>query len=228
MSILERHEQFEMEALDALRRAKALSGVVFGGGTMLRLCHQMERYSVDLDFFVKEPTRDFSADFERMRTAAEDLGCSVTDAAEKRFSWLLELRRADAPRRLKIEVRKDDAWARGRELAIAFSSFAPRLQVRLAVCSLPQMWTNKIAALRSQREIRDAYDLEFLLRRGAGRPKDLPSSVLHEIRRVLDGFKPADYRSGLGRLLPPHERERIASLKLSLLAGSIEQALADL
>lgn len=227
MSVLERHERFEIEVLEALRRARALDGVVFGGGTMLRLCHQMERYSVDLDFFLKEPKRDFSIDFERMRSATAELGCSVTDAAEKRFSWLLELRRADAPRRLKIEVRKDDAWAREREIGIAFSRFVPRLQVRLAVCSLGQMWTNKIEALRSRREIRDAYDLEFLLRRGAGRPGDLDVNALEEVRRILRGFKPADYSSRLGTLLPPKERERVVSQRLGLLAGALEQALVD-
>ena len=227
MSVLERHERFEIEVLDALRRARALDGVVFGGGTMLRLCHQAERYSVDLGFFLKEPTRDFSIDFERMREAADELGCSVTDAAEKRFSWLLELRRADAPRRLKIEVRKDDAWAREREIGIAFSRFVPRLQVRLAVCSLGQMWTNKVEALRSRREIRDAYDLEFLLRRGAGATRELDTSALEEIRRILRGFKPADYSSRRGTLLPAEERERVLSQRLGLLVGAIEQVLVD-
>jgi len=227
MSVLERHERFEIEMLDALRRAKALDGVVFGGGTMLRLCHQMERYSVDLDFFLKEPERDFAADFDRMRSAAIELGCSVTDDAEKPFSWLLELRRADAPRRLKIEVRKDDEWAREREIGIAFSRYTPRLQVRLAVCSLGQMWTNKVEALRSRREIRDAYDLEFLLRRGAGKPEELPASVLGEIRDALGGFKPADYSSRLGTLLPPDERERVVSQRLALLTGAIEQTIGD-
>lgn len=227
MSVLERHERFEIELLEALRRARALDGVVFGGGTMLRLCHQMERYSVDLDFFLKEPARDFSGDFARMRVAADGLGCTVTDAAEKHFSWLLELRRADAPRRLKIEVRKDDAWAREREIGIAFSRYVPRLQVRLAVCSLRQMWTNKIEALRSRREIRDAYDLEFLLRRGAGRPADLATEVLEELGSTLAGFTPADFGSRLGTLLPPEERERVVGQRLGLLAGAISQALSD-
>ena len=63
MSVLERHERFEIEVLDALRRARALDGVVFGGGTMLRLCHQAERYSVDLGFFLKQPRLFFLEQF---------------------------------------------------------------------------------------------------------------------------------------------------------------------
>jgi predicted nucleotidyltransferase component of viral defense system len=227
MSVLERHERFEIELLDALRRAKALDGIVFGGGTMLRLCHQMERYSVDLDFFQAEPARDFADGFERMTRAAEELGCSVTDSAEKRFSWLLELRRSGAPRRLKVEVRKDDAWAREREVGIAFSRFVPRLQVRVTICSLRQIWINKVEALRSRREIRDAYDLEFLLRRGAGRPDELTVGELRELRSIIAGFKSADFSSRLGTLLPPDERERVASQRLTLLVGAIERALSD-
>ncbi|MCK7512410.1 MAG: nucleotidyl transferase AbiEii/AbiGii toxin family protein [Desulfobacterales bacterium] len=51
MDILGRHEAFEIEVLDKLNSAKLLDPLVFGGGTMLRLCHELNRYSVDLDFW---------------------------------------------------------------------------------------------------------------------------------------------------------------------------------
>lgn len=54
MNIFQQHEIFEIEVLDWLRRSRALDPLVFGGGTMLRLCHELSRYSVDLDFwFIK-------------------------------------------------------------------------------------------------------------------------------------------------------------------------------
>ena len=51
MNIFEKHEIFEIEVLEKLKNARLLDSLVFGGGTMLRLCHELKRYSVDLDFW---------------------------------------------------------------------------------------------------------------------------------------------------------------------------------
>ena len=59
MDILRQHEVFEIEVLEKMNSAKMLEPLVFGGGTMLRLCHELSRYSVDLDFwFVKKISKD--------------------------------------------------------------------------------------------------------------------------------------------------------------------------
>jgi predicted nucleotidyltransferase component of viral defense system len=228
MSIFEKHEQLEMIVLDGLRRRRLLDHVVFGGGTMLRLCHQMSRYSVDLDFYPKDAARDFRPDFAKMTAAVAEMGLTVTDAAEKHFSWLLEMRSAKYPRRLKIEIRKDDERAREREVGIAFSRFRTDIQVRLTVCSLSQMWANKVDALCDRREIRDAYDLEFLLRRGAGDFVALDRSVVNEINKILDSFSIRDFRSKLGNVLTPDERKRLSKGSFALLEGAMAQAYADL
>ncbi|MGC9070395.1 MAG: nucleotidyl transferase AbiEii/AbiGii toxin family protein [Elusimicrobiales bacterium] len=47
-----RHEQFEMEVLEKLHNSKILDGLVFTGGTMLRLCYGLDRHSVGLDFWI--------------------------------------------------------------------------------------------------------------------------------------------------------------------------------
>ncbi len=52
MQDLIQHEQFELEVLDRLNSGRLLTNLIFGGGTMLRLCHGLDRYSVDLDFWV--------------------------------------------------------------------------------------------------------------------------------------------------------------------------------
>ncbi|MBU0698131.1 MAG: nucleotidyl transferase AbiEii/AbiGii toxin family protein, partial [Proteobacteria bacterium] len=51
MNIFEKHEIFEIEILEKLKNARLLDPLVFGGGTMLRLCHEMKRYSVVLNFW---------------------------------------------------------------------------------------------------------------------------------------------------------------------------------
>ena len=59
MDILRQHEMFEIEILDKMNSAKVLEPLVFGGGTMLRLCHELDRYSVDLDFwFIKRMSQN--------------------------------------------------------------------------------------------------------------------------------------------------------------------------
>ena len=40
MDIFRQHEAFEIEVLDRMNSAKVLEPLVFGGGTMLRLCHE--------------------------------------------------------------------------------------------------------------------------------------------------------------------------------------------
>ncbi len=52
MQDLIKQEQFEIEVLDRLKSGKFLDKLVFTGGTMLRLCYGLNRFSVDLDFRV--------------------------------------------------------------------------------------------------------------------------------------------------------------------------------
>ena len=52
MDLLARHEEFEMEVLHRMNSGRILEKMVFGGGTMLRLCHELNRYSADLDFWM--------------------------------------------------------------------------------------------------------------------------------------------------------------------------------
>ncbi|MBI4243194.1 MAG: nucleotidyl transferase AbiEii/AbiGii toxin family protein, partial [Planctomycetes bacterium] len=51
MQDLIRQERFELEVLDRLNSKKILTNLVFGGGSMLRLCFGLNRFSVDLDFW---------------------------------------------------------------------------------------------------------------------------------------------------------------------------------
>jgi hypothetical protein len=71
---------------------------------MLRLCHELRRYSVDLDFwFIKKiPEDDY---FDKARSAFETY-YEITDAQVKHYTLLFELRSADYPKRLKIEIRR--------------------------------------------------------------------------------------------------------------------------
>ena len=196
MDILRQHEVFEIEVLERMNSAKLLDPLVFGGGSMLRLCHELNRYSVDLDFwFVKKLSKkDF---FEKARKALEK-NYEITDAQMKHYTILFELRSAQYPRRLKIEIRRE--WKEcDYQQAIAFSRFSTK-QVVLKAHTLDQTMKNKIETFLDRGEIRDCFDIEFMLRRGIEMPfKDERQSIAFQKKIVL--LKDRDFKVKLGSIL---------------------------
>ncbi len=225
MNPLKEHERWEMETLDLLRRARFLEKIIFGGGTMLRLCHQLPRYSVDLDFYLRDPDKPFAHDFYSLCKIFEKEGLEITDKRAKHFTYLIELRRLKSQRRLKLEIRKDNKQAGLVELAIAFSPDVPNLQVRLHACTLRQMWINKVESLLDRKLIRDAYDIEFLLRRGAGSLNELNIDQIQRILKIVKGFKKSDFLSVLSPLLTAEEKRRVMSSGFALLEGELRAFL---
>lgn len=224
MEELNRHEEFEMLVLDAMRKSRALEQLIFGGGTMLRLCYDLPRYSIDFDFYLKKDREAFLPWAKRLTETCRALGAEITDQWEKKNTFLWELRMPPYPRRLKIEIRKEVSQAQETELAIAHSLYSS-LQVRLRVLTLHQMWLNKTAALSDRREIRDAYDLEFLSQRGAGDFLSLEKEQLKKLLQLLDLFSTQEFRVILGGVLQKEERERVLSSRFGYLRSKITSAI---
>jgi predicted nucleotidyltransferase component of viral defense system len=212
MDILDRHEVFEIEVLDRLNSAKLLDPLVFGGGTMLRLCHELNRYSVDLDFWFIRMT-DQKAFLGKLIKIL-DQGYEITDAQIKHFTLLIEVRTGIYPKRLKIEIRRDlkkyDFQAK-----IAFSRFSTK-QVLLKAHSLEQTMKNKIEALLDRCEIRDCFDIEFMLRRGTALPV-LSAKQIGELRKRAAGFKDADFKVKLGSIVDINARAYYVQNRFSYL-----------
>lgn len=202
MDIWEQHEVFEIEVLDRMKSIKALAPLVFGGGTMLRLCHELKRYSVDLDFwFIKKVSQQDC--FDKVRSGLEK-SYEITDSQIKHHTLRFELRSASYPKRLKIEIRREIRSCEYQE-KIAFSRFSNR-QVLLKAHTLDQMMKNKINAFLDRGEIRDCFDIEFLVRRGI----EFPSRFVRQrpqFLRKLSGFKDRDFKVKLGSILESDMRE---------------------
>jgi predicted nucleotidyltransferase component of viral defense system len=212
MDIFRQHEIFEIEVLDRLKSAKLLEPLIFGGGTMLRLCHELKRYSVDLDFwFLKKISEEFF--FDKLRNALSKT-YEITDAQMKHYTLLIELRNREYPKRLKIEIRRAVENCDFQE-TIAFSRFATK-QVALRAHTLDQTMQNKLNALQDRAEIRDCFDIEFLLRRGVALPDDI-AIISNRILKIIDGFKSRDYKVKLGSILEADIREYYVSQKFSFL-----------
>jgi predicted nucleotidyltransferase component of viral defense system len=212
MDTFRQHEIFQIEALDKMNSAKLLEPVVFGGGTMLRLCHELNRYSVDLDFwFIKKTAQQKY--FDNLRRALQK-DYEVTDAEIKHFTLLLELRSADYPKRLKIEIRRKLKEC-DYQSKIAFSRYGAR-QVLVRAHTLEQTMKNKIQAFLDRGEIRDCYDIEFLIRRGITLPVGSAREVAN-LRAKIAGLKDTDFRVKLGSILEKDFRSYYNENKFSFL-----------
>jgi predicted nucleotidyltransferase component of viral defense system len=196
MNIFEKHEIFELEVLEKLKNARLLDPLVFGGGTMLRLCHELRRYSVDLDFWRIKDTAE-NIFFDNLQNVLKQ-DYDVTDAQIKHFTILIEIRSSNFPKRLKIEIRKEISDWDFQE-KIAFSKFSNK-QVLLKAHTLEQTMKNKISALLDRGEVRDGFDIEFLLRQGIPLP-DLADADKKKMVARLDGFKDKDFKVKLGSVL---------------------------
>lgn len=196
------HEQFELEILSRMQSGRFLDALVFTGGTMLRLCHGLERYSVDLDFRAPKNGMDWA---KYARSLEEHLSRDyrVVDAANKRYSIVVELKSPAYPRSLKIEIRKDVSAVKT-EMNIAYSP-ASTIQVIVKTVALDEMMKMKIEAFLNRKEIRDAFDLEFLIKRGIKLRADAKTAG-----RLLAGVEELgkkDFSVKLGALLPADLRQ---------------------
>jgi predicted nucleotidyltransferase component of viral defense system len=200
MQDLIKQEQFEIEVLDRLKSGRYLDRMIFGGGTMLRLCFGLDRYSIDLDFWLRE-AEGYASWFEDMRQFLNRY-YQIRDIADKYNTLLVELKSSEYPRSLKLEMRKGVKIGR-KEQAIAFSRFSP-IQVYLRTIPLDIMMTSKIEAFLERKEIRDAYDLEFLVKKGV--KIDLSPEKADQINAGIKSLTRQDYNVKLSSLLESDQR----------------------
>ena len=217
MRDLIKHEQFELEVLDKLQSGRLLANLVFGGGTMLRLCHGLDRYSVDLDFWVVKEI-DWPKFYRRMEEYLLQY-YKLVDSANKHYTILFELKSPQFPRSLKIEIRKE-AKAIKTETAIAYSPNSV-VQVIMKTVALEDMMKSKIEAFLSRAEIRDAYDIEFLLKRGI--PINAGSNITSKLLAGLKKLGKSDFSVKLGSLLDADKRKYYQENKFRIL----ERCLLD-
>lgn len=211
MQTLQNLEILEIETLELLNSIRVLEFLYFGGGTMLRLCHNLNRYSTDLGFWL-----DISADskqiYKSIRNVLSD-NYKLTDSMNKRNTLLFEFKSSSVNRSLKIEIRKEQIdfdW----EYKIAFSKFTTK-QVMVKALTLSQMMKNKFEALLSRKIIRDAFDIEFLLMRGIELPSD--KEKLQAALQIINNFKEQDFKVTLGSILDEKGRNYYLKNRFKLL-----------
>jgi predicted nucleotidyltransferase component of viral defense system len=220
MQDLIKQEQFEIEVLDRLRSGKFLDALIFTGGTMLRLCYGLNRFSVDLDFWFYKKDVDVKEYFKRLKEFLEH-HYMIKDAYNKFYTLVYEIKSKNYPRSLKIEIRKKMGDFKT-ELAIAYSRYS-NIQVPVRVLALQEVMRAKIEAFLSRREIRDVFDIEFLVKKGI----EIKASY-EEIMRILDlisQLKKKDYSVKLGSILDAEQRKYYISENFKILIMKLKDIL---
>lgn len=217
MDLFKQHEQFEIYVLSSLQSGRILDKLVFGGGTMLRLCHELNRYSVDLDFYLKNE-KDKNTLGEKIKTHLAS-SLQIRDYQKKHNTILIEVSSPNYPRKLKIEINTNYRYAEV-EQAIAWSEHA-NIQVMVTAITLRKMIALKTNALLDRKEIRDAFDLEFLIRRGQKIETTLERIRL--MKKVISGFKKTDYKVKLGSILTAEFRDYYTENGFGFLLGHLNQ-----
>jgi predicted nucleotidyltransferase component of viral defense system len=223
MQALQSLEIFEIEVLQLLNSIKVLEKLYFGGGTMLRLCHNLNRYSTDLDFWLDKKA-DSKIIFSKMKEALL-VNYKITDAANKKNTLLFEIRTAAVQRSLKIEIRKTTEGTPDRfdwERKIAFSKFTNK-QVAVKGLTLTQMMKNKVESFLSRKIIRDCFDIEFLLMRGEELPSE--NKILDSMQMIINGFTDRDFKVTLGSILDERDRKFYLENRFIFLKKEIKRML---
>jgi predicted nucleotidyltransferase component of viral defense system len=218
MQDLIKQEQFEIEVLDKLKSGGFLEKMVFTGGTCLRLCYELNRYSVDLDFWIVQEIK-MNKMFEELKKYLSKF-YKIKDAMNKFFTIVIEIKKDGFPRSLKIEIRKEKRKIKT-EQAIAYSRYS-NIQVLLKIPTLEEMMKFKIEAFLSRKEIRDIFDIEFLFKRGV--PLNVQSETIEKVIKGIDSLSKKDYTVKLGSLLSKEEREyynkeNFKIIKMNISAG---------
>jgi hypothetical protein len=174
---------------------------------------------VDLDFwFVKRiPQKKY---FDTIQKAFEK-DYEITDAKIKHYTFLFELRSTQYPKRLKIEIRRELKDCDYQKI-IAFSKSSTR-QVLVNAHTLEQTMKNKIQAFLDREEIRDCFDIEFLIRRGVHLPVSSDREIA-ELQKKISRFKDLDFRVKLGSILEKDIRDYYIENRF----GFLEEKLASM
>jgi predicted nucleotidyltransferase component of viral defense system len=125
---------------------------------------------------------------------------------------------------LKIEIRKDLKKIET-EQAIAYSKYS-NTQVLLNIVSLKEMMRSKINVSLDRKEIRDIFDIEFLLKKGID--LDAQYERLSAILKLIDSFKKKDYTVKLGSIIEQDQRRYYVNENFKILKMAIKEKITSI
>ncbi len=173
----------------------------FKGGTAVYLFYGLDRFSVDLDFDLLDPSRENSV-FEGLKKILPSYG-SLREAIQKRYGLFFMLSYEEQSRNIKVEVNR-------RPFGSKFE-IKTYLGIPMQVMVREDMAAHKLVALaeRMGKTNRDIYDVWYFLKNRwpinwqivEQRTKKTKETFLKECISSLEKLSPRNILSGIGELL---------------------------
>lgn len=198
-------EYWEVLFLKGLLESTHGRNMIFKGGTALRLAYGSPRFSEDLDFVLIEDSLKGGLERLAKKLASPFPEAMITDAAEKRWTYLCEIKVKEGyiphPFRVKLEISKRSAAGYENRLTLITSPSAP-LQVLGRVATLEQLYRDKLDCIEGRAAPKDVFDLWFICQK-LKIPYEAPKTSISAktLRRDLGKYLPADYRKVIEELL---------------------------
>lgn len=196
-------EHYQMYLLELLFKSPFEDGLVFKGGTALRLAFKSVRFSEDLDFSLRREVRfsDFKKTIEAVTRIFPE--SKIKDLYDKHFTLYaqisFEVGFKPIPIGIKIEINKE---ARGfEETVMLLKSDFNNVEVMGRVYTLESILKDKMSILdtRSRRDPRDLFDA-WLICQKLGERFEVKDEYKYEKRELMNGLNP---------LLPERQRKVI-------------------
>ena len=233
-------ELLHYDILFCLKQAGLLDGLVFQGGTSLRLCYGSNRYSEDLDFvggseYSSSALADMKSCIESYLGERYGLDVTVKEPATLRqlepayaalnvdrwqVSIITDPGRRNLPKqRVKIDVANIPAYTKTVRALQDNYRFLPSgyKSMEIPVESIDEIMADKLVALAASQKYvryRDIWDLWWLRTKGATVQAEL-------VQHKIEDYKVADYRANLEGII-----EQIPSLTSSEFKGEMSRFLS--
>lgn len=198
-------EYWEVLFLKGLFESTNGNELVFKGGTALRLTFGSPRFSEDLDFSLQKDTL-----VGKLENIARVLvnpfpEAEITDVAEKRWTYLCEIRIAEGylpySFRVKLEISRRPARGCQNQLRLITSPATP-LQVLGRVATLEQLYRDNLACAEGRNAAKDIFDLWFICQKLKIPYRPPETSISRKtLKRDLGKYLPAGYRGVIEELL---------------------------
>ncbi len=198
-------EYWEVLFLKALLESPHGKNLVFKGGTALRLAYGSPRFSEDLDFALLRDSLKGEVSRVAQSMANPYPEASVTDAAEKRWTYLWEIKVSEGylphPFHIKVEISRRPVKEYDFRLRLISSPTIP-LQALGNVATLEQLYQDKLACLAGRTAPKDLFDTWYICQQ-LRLPYRPPQTTItaKELKRDLGKYLPANYRQVIEELL---------------------------
>lgn len=218
-------EYLQLLFLSYLYQENKSDGIVFKGGTALRLIFGSPRFSEDLDFstpYSDEEIRNLLEKIE-INVARELTGLEITQIYSGkegvRFKIKYESTDFKYPLSIRLDFHKISDLGQ-REISTLSTRLPLMIFPQIIHLSAEDIFKEKLMALAGRSKGRDIFDIWFLLQKGVVTPGEFDKS---KVVKRIKLFSEGDLNKDLGKFLPRGQKGIIPKLKEEIIRLFLEK-----